>query len=130
MKTLVLGTLFAVLLAFGTFAQAPTVPSPPRAAAKDFAPASAKPDSLTELEQVKLENIQLQSQLARVLAEKSDCEGQLGPLRAQTHAKGIQAQIDALKASIEQRSGMAWDPATGRFTPKPSAKNAEVPASK
>ncbi len=104
--------VLALLLSAVAFAQVP--PSPTQAG------------TLSEVERLKHENLQLQSQLAQLLAQKSDCEAQLGPLRAQAHNQALAAQATALKEQIEQaHPGYTFDVQTGKLTKKPAEQKPE-----
>ena len=73
----------------------------------------------TEAERLARENVNLQEQLARTLAQVADLDAQLGPLRAREHAAQIRQQREALKATAEQaRPGYLYDPVTGTRTKK------------
>ena len=76
-------------------------------------------DAETLAERLARENVNLQEQLARTLAQVADLDAQLGPLRAREHAAQIRQQREALKATAEQaRPGYLYDPVTGTRTKK------------
>jgi hypothetical protein len=76
--------------------------------------------ALSEIERLKFEVINLQAQLARALAERSDCFATLGPLQAHANSQAIDRQLQALKADVEtQHPGYEFNVQTGQLTKKP-----------
>lgn len=86
--------------------------------------------SLTELERVKLELLQVRTAYAQVVAQFDGCKAevgsvyqQLGQLRASAATTELTAQERKLKADVEAgHPGYMWDPKTAAFTKKPDAK--------
>ncbi len=81
------------------------------------------PGEESPLERVLRENVDLQQQIAVLLARASDLEAQLGPLRATEHRLALEAQRDRLKADAERREpGYTYDPRTGKRTKRTESK--------
>jgi hypothetical protein len=85
---------------------------------------------LSELEALKIENLNLKGQITDLLKTNSDlqaavgrCQAALGPMQLSQNRDALHAERDKLKAAMEAaRPGYTWDPQTGVFTPKKSSE--------
>lgn len=106
---IVLGGLSALV------AQTPATDKPPVSAQK-----------LSDLEQLKLDNISLKSQLVDILkqnsalqAQSGKCQEQLGPLQSKEYGSAVKQELDTLKTDVEKaHPGFEWDPASNTFKVK------------
>jgi hypothetical protein len=89
------------------------------------APAGAQDRStpaLSEVEQLRRENIWLKSRLSLAVAERDICKGKLAPGEARANDATLQQEIDKLKSDVEAaHPGFSFNTQTGALEPKPPA---------
>lgn len=84
---------------------------------------SAQPPQLSELEQLKIQVLQLKIQVANIQAEADACRGLLGQYRVAKASTDLSAEELALKKAIETaHPGFTWDPRTGALVEKEGKK--------
>lgn len=93
------------------------------------------PPSLTAIEEKDKEILALHRQLTtayKTIAELQGalgtCQGTLGPYQLSQNQQALSAEQMALKTRVQERTGYAWDPETGKFgeklpPPEPKAVN-------
>lgn len=80
---------------------------------------AAETPSLSPLELVRVENVNLRLELRRAWLEADACRGQLAQPRADAQAKDLRTLLEQLKADIERaHPGYTWESTTGTFAPK------------
>ncbi len=78
---------------------------------------------LTEVEQLRRENLALKSQLHAALAERDACRVQFAPIRFKFDQQALDAEAAKLKADIEAaHPGFVYHVQTGALEPKPPAE--------
>ncbi len=83
----------------------------------------ASQPQLTELEQLRRENLALKSQLHAALAERDACRVQFAPIRFKLDQQVLDAEAAKLKADIEAaHPGFVYNVQTGALEPKPPAE--------
>jgi hypothetical protein len=88
-------------------------------------PVAVVAPALTADEQKDHDILGLKAQLTTALKTISElqaalgaCYGQLGPYQQQQNGQALEQETKALKERVEQRTGYAWDPDTGKFGAK------------
>lgn len=75
--------------------------------------------TLTDVERLTLENLNLQTQLAEVLRLNAACQAELGPVRAQVHQSGLEQARAQFIADLEKaHPGYTLDVKTGQLVKK------------
>lgn len=74
--------------------------------------------TLTEVDQLRIERVNLLQQLTTALQEADTCRGQLAEPRARANRLLVSEELAKLKATLERaHPGFVWDPPTGTWTP-------------
>jgi len=78
--------------------------------------------ALTEVEQLRRENIWLKSRLSVAIAERDICKGKLAPVDAKANEATLQQEIDKLKSDVEAaHPGFTLNIQTGALEPTPTS---------
>lgn len=85
----------------------------------------AAPPTLTELEQARVQVVNLLDMLRKALLEADQCRATLAEPRNTVNSQQVANALQLLKADIEHNHpGYTWDAASGTFTKKPDEKPA------
>lgn len=86
-----------------------------------FTVAIAQSPALTEVENLRIENLQLKAQITRTISEADACRAELAPLRARNNGDALQTELETLKTDIERaHPGFAFNIKTGKLDAKPA----------
>lgn len=79
--------------------------------------------TLTELQQAKIENLNLRAELRKAMLEADTCRGQLAEPRTRALADQEREELQKLKADVDKsHPGFVWDTSTGQFVPQAPPK--------
>lgn len=88
-----------------------------------FAQTSA-PATLTEIDQLRIEKVNLLQQLTTALSEADTCRGLLADPRLRANRALVADELVKLKAAIERaHPGYTWDLLSGTLSPAPAKEH-------
>lgn len=91
-----------------------------------LAPAYAQQPALTDIDQMRIEIVNLKFALAAKDKEWSVCIAEKGPLQDQANQRFLQQEVKTMVSAIEAaHPGFTFDPQSGQFAKKDDTKDGE-----